>query len=125
MSEECLPLSTTSPEPRTDASYEAIYAELMRTERGRHFLLEYARRNFRADAQSFGAIDATAASARVGAEEKSTTRRPDHDMVSGSHDAGSPRVDIDGFRPLPRLGHDDSLAAVLALSDEELIALFS
>jgi len=53
MSSDPLPLLKILAEPpdeADDADYEAIYAEVATTERGRRFLIEYASRNLRAEA---------------------------------------------------------------------------
>jgi hypothetical protein len=118
MSEGSLPLSPTSPEPPKDASYEAIYAELMSTERGRRFLTEYARRN-RHNVQGRGTNGdiETAAGAGAGAEPSERTADSNNNTP---RDQNVGRMDE---TPLP--ARNNALAAVLALSEEELIALFS
>ncbi len=82
--------------PPNDADYQAAYAEITATERGRRFLIEYAIRN----------------------------RHPDtHILVSTIAHLEVPV----GLPPgaMPRAAPNDLLAAMRALSGEELIALFS
>src|SRR5580692_10508096 len=51
MSDETLALSTVTPVLPAQGDYDAICAALMRTERGRWFLQEYAKRNRHADTE--------------------------------------------------------------------------
>lgn len=52
MSNDPLPVSDILVEPPNDADYDAIYAQIMATERGRGFLTKYASRNRHSDTQS-------------------------------------------------------------------------
>lgn len=67
LSSDPLPSPDQTAAPRNDAEYEAVYAEIMATERGRSFLAEYAKRSRHADAhQLVGAAARLEASLRDG-----------------------------------------------------------
>jgi hypothetical protein len=174
-------LSKAPAAPPNDADYDAAYAEIMATTRGRRFLIEYAIRNrhpdshilvstiarleaalhdpsrrvraaFKRDltelAAAIARIEAKVAAsgvpaaASVPAAERITdivlalralARRVDAMItlmaaadtgVIAAIDATSP-VPLGPPPPLPRAALSDSLAALRALSEEELIALFS
>jgi hypothetical protein len=63
MTSDPLSLSDVLDEPRGEAAYQAVHAELMATERGRNFLTEYARRNLDPDTRKFVSIVARLESA--------------------------------------------------------------
>jgi len=56
MSNDQLPLPDRLPEPTTQPDYNAIYAEIMATERGRNFLREYASRQRQPETSKLVAI---------------------------------------------------------------------
>lgn len=65
MAEELFALTLHAPPP-SEADYDVIYAAVMESERGRHFLTEYARRNRHADTQLLlGAINRIAGALRL------------------------------------------------------------
>lgn len=65
MADELFALTLHAPPP-SEADYDAIYAAVMESERGRRFLAEYARRNRHADTQLLlGAIDRIAVALRL------------------------------------------------------------
>ena len=174
-------LSKAPSAPPNDADYDAAYAEITPTARGRRFLIEHATRNRHPDAhilvstiarleaalhdpsrqvsaafkrdltelaaaiariEAKVAASGVPAAASVPAAERITdivlalrdlARRVDAMIaLAAAADAGtiaatgatSP-VLVDPPRPLPRAAPNDSLAALRALSEEELIALFS
>ncbi len=174
-------LSKAPPAPPKDADYDAAYAEIMATTRGRRFLIEYAIRNrhpdshilvstiarleaalhdpsrqvraaFKRDltelAAAIARIEAKVAASGVPAAASVPAAERITDIVLALRDLArrveammalaaaadraampatdiTPQVAVGPPPPLPRAASGDSLAALRALSEEELIALFS
>jgi len=111
MSSEPLARPDIAAEAPTDVDYETVYAAVTATERGRWFLAEYARRNRDADTDRVLAAIARMESAIRDALAQSLRlfNRNSREVAEVAD---------------PPLVRSDPLAALGALSERELIALF-
>ena len=98
MADELFALTLHAPPP-SEADYDAIYAAVMESERGRRFLAEYARRNRHADTQLLlGAIDRIAVALRL----QSTVIEPEPEPPAVSEKLTGADISAMSKPPSPR-----------------------
>jgi hypothetical protein len=100
MPDEPFAITPSAPPPPTEADYEAIHTAVMETERGRWFLIEYARRNRNADtALILAAIDRIEALWRERRPAASPAERMRFDLVEMAKAIAQTRAEVAAIRP--------------------------
>ena len=117
-------------EARSDADYDAFYALMRQTARGRALLDEYARRHRAADTQALLAALArierlVSATAPPQADPAAAIAAPPPEIKTASPPEPSPALATVATTPPAREPVAAIMAEVGALSEEERIALFT
>src|ERR1700741_2335252 len=114
MSDEPFALSTIPPSLPADADYEAVYAAVVATSRGRWFLGEYARRNRNADSRLLlDAIERIEAVIRAG-QARDASQGVRIELLEMARTIAQTRADVAEITPE---AGDDGKAAAPASDD--------